>query len=199
MEKLCAIGCGAFCQFVLSLVSDTILVNKIFTVFAFALFALFVFSAEVIAFSFANEALGKVGFAVLTGESQVGNFLELVTLHTKFLDFVFGSDVVKVLVALIFVLFLALCVEGPLAVTFAKDAAFGLFAQMTQFFQVLFLFGLSDLVLVRAFFLFFLFFFIAKNIIVFLGTGVDFLLLHRGWDTFLGNLKLLDVKLLETP
>jgi hypothetical protein len=134
MEELCTVGCGTFRQFVLSLVSGTILINKLFTALTFAFFALFVFSSKVIAFSFANETLDKVGLAVLAAESQVSDFLELVTLHAQFLDFIFGSNVIKVLVALIFILFLAFCMEGFLTITFAKNTAFGLFAQMTKFF-----------------------------------------------------------------
>jgi hypothetical protein len=134
VEELRTIGGGTFRQFVLSLVSGTILVNKLFTALTFALFTLFVFSSKVITFSFANETLDKVGLAVLAAESQVSDFFELVTLHAQFLDFIFGTNVIKVLVALIFILFLALCMEGFLAITFAKNTAFGLFAQMTKLF-----------------------------------------------------------------
>ena len=197
MEEFGAIGGWAFGQFVLSLIFSANFFDKFLAIFSFAFFALFVLSAKVVAFSFADKTLDKVGFTVLTAEGQVSHLFELIVFHAKFLDFIFGIDVIIVLVALIFVFLFAFGMEGSFAVTFAEDSALRFFTEMTELFKVLLFFSIIDLVLIRAFLLIFFLFFIAENVVVLLGTGVNFLLLDWSRDTFFGDLKFFNVELLE--
>ena len=198
MEEFSTVGCRTFGQFILSLIFAANFFYKILAIFPFAFFALFVLGAKVVAFAFADKALNKVRFTVLAAESKVSHFFELIIFHAKFLDFIFGSDVVIVLVALVFVFFLAFGMEGSFAVALAEDSAFGFFTEMTEFFEILLFFGISDLVFIGAFLLIFFLFLIAENVIILLGTSVNLLLLNWSRYPFFRDLKFLNIKLLKS-
>lgn len=197
MEEFSTICGWAFGEFILSLIFTSSFINKFLSVFAFAFFTFFIFSAKVITFSFTDETLNNVRFTVLATERQISDFFQLIAFHTKFFNFIFGGYIIKVLITLIFAFLLAFSMEGPFAVAFAKDAALGFFTKMTKFFKVLLFFSISDFVFIRAFLLIFFLLLFTKNVVVFLWACIDFFLLYWSYHTFFGDLKLLNVKLFE--